>query len=394
MVEDVVFEQLTVNDVATKPIEAVLEHGGVLFGQDFDTLLGDIVADGSLGCRKWLPVLSDVNQVALIYLDDKVIREVLVGDLSHLGLLAFEETRSEAQQDKYHLGLCRESHGSVMGIWVRCELIVDVVVLQGVDEALDQQPIHPKPAEEVHWISWWNHSLLRIRRAELGPTAPAHLGHSRRQLGVRSALVPNIANHHALPSNRWDEPVHQEKHDAVVVVDLDEEALAFLLRHDALHRVVYEVILSDPVHKLLDLEVVLMDGLEEDVEAFEDVQVRLLELLVDVDEINVGLYLLIALVLEVTISQVLHIEEDLLVLPLLVLLQAQRVFSQLCLQLLLCLFALGCLLALSILLIFLAGLLLLRRRLGLLNLLLNRPQEIIGLPGFKQEHIWNMVGES
>ena len=154
-------------------------------------------------------------------------------------------------------------------------------------------------------------------------------------------------------------------------MNFNQKALALLLLHDALHRVVYEVVGAHSVHELLDLEIVLVDRLEEHVEPLEDVQVRLFELLVNLDQVNACLYFLIALILKVAIGQVLHVEQDLLVLPLLVLLQAQGVLPQLRLELLLRLVAVDDWLAdLLLLLVLLGGLLVLRRALYLLDLLL------------------------
>lgn len=101
------------------------------------------------------------------------------------------------------------------------------------------------------------------------------------------------------------------------------------------------------------------------------------------------------MVLEIAISQVLHIKQDLLILALLILLQPHSILSKLRLQLLLSLLILSRLLTLAFLLFLLVLLLVLLVLLGVLDLLFDcladLRQQVIGLFGLEEKHVWDVV---
>lgn len=216
-------------------------------------------------------------------------------------------------------------------IWIRTQLIVNIIIFHGVNQVLNQYSIHIKPTEVIHGILGRNFLTLCTIFCFVKNCSSilAHLGNLYGGFCSESTLVPYIANHNSLPSNRRNKPIKEEQHDSIVVEGFDQESLSFLFLHDLLHVVVKVVVLSHPVDKLIDFLVVLVNALKQSVESFNDVQVRLLELLVDFNQINVCLDSLVALVLEVLIKQVSHVEKDLFVLSLFVVLQTQGVLTEL-----------------------------------------------------------------
>lgn len=119
---------------------------------------------------------------------------------------------------------------------------------------------------------------------------------------------------------------------------------------------------------------VLVNGLEQSVEPLDDVQVRIFELFINFDKVDVTLNSFIAFVLKPLIKQIVHIEKDSFKLALFILLQPESVFLQLGFQHILCpmiySFDSCCLILLS-------------------------SSDVIGVYllvcRFKEEHIWDMV---
>ena len=91
----VVLLQLTVSHITFEPLEAVLDHKRVFFSNGFDICEVDIVLNCLLGCWEVLPVLSDVYKVSLVNLNHKVVREVFIRNLTHLGLLVLQNSWCE-----------------------------------------------------------------------------------------------------------------------------------------------------------------------------------------------------------------------------------------------------------------------------------------------------------
>ena len=105
VVEDVSLTKLAINKIAFEAIKAILNHESIFVCHIFDVTKVNVILDGFLGCWKVIPILDNVNQITLINLNDKVVWKVLIGYLSHLGLLVFQDSWSEAEKHKYHLSL-------------------------------------------------------------------------------------------------------------------------------------------------------------------------------------------------------------------------------------------------------------------------------------------------
>jgi len=73
----------------------------------------------------------------LIDLHDKIVREVLVSNFSHFGLLKLQNSRRESEQDKNVLCLLSKSHRSVAWIWISAQLVVKVVILKRIYDRFD-----------------------------------------------------------------------------------------------------------------------------------------------------------------------------------------------------------------------------------------------------------------
>ena len=119
IVKNVFFKELTIDHIALETIKAILDHVCIPVGQVLHVTSIDVVLD-SLPCSwKWLPILSDIDQIALINLDHKVVRVMLISNLSHFSLFLVEDSRSEAQEHEDELGLRRQGYRSVGWIWIR-----------------------------------------------------------------------------------------------------------------------------------------------------------------------------------------------------------------------------------------------------------------------------------
>lgn len=109
-----------------------------MFGSDvLDVFKDDAVAECLLSRGESFPILSDIDDVALVNRNDPVIREVLVDDLPHFGVLLLQDLGAEGEQDEDDLRLIAERDGPVFGVWICGKLVVDVVIFQRVYEHLD-----------------------------------------------------------------------------------------------------------------------------------------------------------------------------------------------------------------------------------------------------------------
>ena len=101
----------------------------------------------------------------------------------------------------------------------------------------------------------------------------AHFGNLCRVISSKCTLIPHVAHHHSLPSNRRNQSIQQQEHGSVVVVYFNEEPLTFLLLENVFHREIDVVVFSDPGDELVDLDVVVIYGLKQRVESLNDVEI-------------------------------------------------------------------------------------------------------------------------
>jgi len=137
IVQHIFFEELTVNHIAIEALKAILDHKGILFCDCLHIAKIDVVLDCLSRCWEGLPVLSEISEIALIDLHDKIVREVLVSNFSHFGLLKLQNSRRESEQDKNVLCLLSKSHRSVAWIWISAQLVVKVVILKRIYDRFD-----------------------------------------------------------------------------------------------------------------------------------------------------------------------------------------------------------------------------------------------------------------
>ena len=217
--------------------------------------------------------------------------------------------------------------------WIRIgtQLIVHIVIFHRVYKVLNQDSIHVEPTEVVHWVLCRGFMTLStvLLLAKDCSCVLAHLCDLGGVVSSKGTLIPNVAHHHSLPGDCRNKPIEKEQHHSVIIKGLDEESLSFLLLHDLLHGKVDVIVFSHSIDKLIDLLIVLVDTLKQSVESLDDIKIGLFELLVNFNEVDVRLDFFIALVLIVLVQQVGHVEEDLLVLSLLIVLETHCVLSKL-----------------------------------------------------------------
>ena len=113
--------------------------------ESLDLLHVDVVLKGFLSSRPRLPVDSQINQVAAIDRDHPVVWEVFVADLTHLRFGKLKDRGAEGQQGEDDAGLARQCETAVSGVVaVDCQLLVDVIILHGVDQGLDELALEPE----------------------------------------------------------------------------------------------------------------------------------------------------------------------------------------------------------------------------------------------------------
>ena len=148
-----------------------------------------------------LPILNNINKISLVNLNDKVIWEMFISDFSHLSLFMLKKSWSKPKEHEYHLGLVRESNGSVAWIRIGTQLIVHIVIFHRVYKVLNQDSIHIEPAKVVHWVLFRDLMVLStvFLLAKDCTCVLAHLC----DLGgiVTFTLIPNVAYHHSFPGD-------------------------------------------------------------------------------------------------------------------------------------------------------------------------------------------------
>eukprot|EP00960_Hanusia_phi_P039925 754146-Hanusia_phi.AAC.2 len=225
-----------------------------------------------------LEVRSDLqSKSAIVTKTALVVREMFINDLSHCRKLLVEDVWNK--EENYVQNRCLGCQGSttVLGVGPFLHLAVDIIRSQSIDHHPSDGYRRSKPSKEVLWVP--RRSLLRGREV---PGAAEHVAYGA--VAVRGALVPVVADEHALSDRTFDPVVHQSEHEAVQVVGLRQELLAAVACKDILDPVL-------DVHALLHvLEVpgqvldVLVHRLEELEEPLQELDMALPKLFVEVDQ--------------------------------------------------------------------------------------------------------------
>ena len=297
--------ELPFDQVVGDAVDAAADHVREELSILLHAALSNVIAQ-SFGCRcEGAPVREDVDQHPIVNRDHPVVREMLVADFPHLGVLVLEHLGAEGHQYEDHLRLHAERYGAVLGLVAEHgDHVVDVVVLHRVYECFDQLGAQFEPVVIVTWVLIGD--FLQIRRPIIQIACRlAQFGHFLRAFSQRGVLVAHIACDDALAGNRRNETVEEQQHHTVVVHSLDNETLALFVHEHGLHRIVDVLAVEDVGDVLVHVDPENIDTLEELVEALDNVHVVVLEPLVHIIHFVVALDSLIVclLVLDIIVGE-------------------------------------------------------------------------------------------
>ena len=107
-----------------------------------------IVVQRFVSRRERLPIHKHVNKLSTVDWNHPVVREMLVTNFAHLGILSLQNQRAEWKQGEQDLGLIRQGNAAALGlISVYRDHIVDVVVLHDVDQGLNKFLVKFEPCK-------------------------------------------------------------------------------------------------------------------------------------------------------------------------------------------------------------------------------------------------------
>ncbi len=131
-------------------------------------------------------------------------------------------------------------------------------------------------------------------------------------LYIGLTIVAVVADEESFPRVFGDQSSEQQQLHAKQVEGLAQQLLALFVEDDGLEGVLDEVPCVDVLDELLEISVILMDGLEHEEESFNDVNITLSEVLIQLDQIHIRLHLIFKFL---SILQVLKIEDDFAIHP-------------------------------------------------------------------------------
>lgn len=186
-----------------------------------NTIKHNIVAQSFVCRSKWRPVLKHVNKLSAIDWNHPVVREMLVTNFAHLGILSFQNERTERKQGEHDLRLVRQSNAAMLGlISIYSYHIVNVVVLHYVDQGFNKLLINFEPGKVLLGVLVWNW-LSPSGFVVWVPSILAKFGNRRGQHWGTGARVPDVAGDKAFSCNARDESVKQQEHNPVVIYGLN-----------------------------------------------------------------------------------------------------------------------------------------------------------------------------
>ena len=142
------FLELPINYILFQSFLGGLHLFKVVFCEISDTVLNNIVAERFEGCGKRGPPHFQVNDNATVDRDDPVVREVLVTNLTHFGLLRIKNFWAKRQKRKYNRCLAAQCNTSQRwGVAVNAQHIVDIIVLHRVNQTFNQLSVNFKSVE-------------------------------------------------------------------------------------------------------------------------------------------------------------------------------------------------------------------------------------------------------
>lgn len=75
-------------------------------------------------------------------MDNKIVREMFISDFSHFGVFVFENPWAKVEHHKNYRSLLRQSHRPMLGIWIRREVAIDVIVFKRVCKSFDKSAVN------------------------------------------------------------------------------------------------------------------------------------------------------------------------------------------------------------------------------------------------------------
>lgn len=121
-----------------------------------DSIKNYVIAKSFVSCWKWSPILDHIDQLASINWDDPVIREMLVTNFSHLGILRFKDQWTKREKCKHDWCLTRESDAAMLWlIAVHSYHVVDIIIFHCVDQWFNKLLIQLKSTKVLLRILFW-----------------------------------------------------------------------------------------------------------------------------------------------------------------------------------------------------------------------------------------------
>ena len=114
----ILFLNVTIDNILLKLVETTFEMPCMSFSQGTNIAIIDVVLTSFLCSREDFPELGDIHQVALIDLDNKVVREMFISNFSHFGVLILKNPWAKVEHHENDRSLLGECYRSVLRVGV------------------------------------------------------------------------------------------------------------------------------------------------------------------------------------------------------------------------------------------------------------------------------------
>jgi hypothetical protein len=97
----------------------------------------------------------------------------------------------------------------MLRVRIRSKVVVDVIILQGVNQCLNKSTVNFEPSKIVAWIFRWNHGLVKLAICppEDSSSRFTHFSYLCGDVLISRMLISNIAHDNSFSSYCWHESI-------------------------------------------------------------------------------------------------------------------------------------------------------------------------------------------